>query len=165
MSCEDQSLVRKSLKSVIGRSANWSETAEDCVCFANGSRGRLLLGIEDGEDLPPEGQSIPLDLPGQVQKRIAELTVNVQVLPRIVAAHNGGEYLEVLVQRSASVASTTDGRYYLRVGDSCRPVVGDEVLRLADERPGWAWEAMDSSLSAQALDAGRVLPHWHADSC
>jgi len=82
--------------------------------------------------------------------------VNVQVLPSIVTAENGSEYLEVRVQRSASVASTTDGRYYLRVGDSCRPVVGDEVLRLADERPGWAWEAMDSSVSAQALDGGKL---------
>lgn len=156
MTLEDQTQDRKSLRTVTGRSADLPEIAKDCVCFANGSGGRLLLGIEDGEVLPPEGQEIPPDLPGQVQKRIAERTVNVQVLPRIIAAENGGEYLELLVQRSASVASTTDGRYYLRVGDSCRPVVGDEVLRLADERPGWAWEAMDSGVSAQALEGDKL---------
>lgn len=91
MSLEGQSLDRKSLKAVTGRSAQWAEIAKDCVCFANGSGGRLLIGIEDGEHFPPEGQEIPPDLPHQTQKRIAELTVNVQVLPRILAAESGGE--------------------------------------------------------------------------
>lgn len=63
MSLEGQSLDRKSLKAVTGGSAQWGEIAKDCVCFANGSGGRLLIGIEDGEHLPPESQRIPRDLP------------------------------------------------------------------------------------------------------
>jgi ATP-dependent DNA helicase RecG len=35
---------------------------------------------------------------------------------------------------------TSDGRYFLRVGDSCRPVVGDDVLHLLNDRPSVPWE-------------------------
>jgi ATP-dependent DNA helicase RecG len=64
------------------------------------------------------------------------------VLPEIRRDPNGGEVLVVKVPRSIGVASTVDGRYYIRVGDSCQPVVGDDVLRLALDRPAVAWEPM-----------------------
>ena len=67
-----------------GKSANWEELAKDCVCFANGQGGRLLIGIEDGETLPPAEQKIEVAELERLRKRIGELTVNVQVLPRIV---------------------------------------------------------------------------------
>lgn len=126
---------------VTGRAADWNELAKDCVCFANGMGGRLLIGIEDNDAIPPAGQKIPEDLPERLRKRIGELTVNVQALPRIVTAENGGQYIELAISRSIGVASTSDGRYYLRVADDCLPVLGDDVLRLANERPGLNWEA------------------------
>lgn len=142
MNLEDQHTDRKSLRIITGKTANWDEVAKDCVCFANGQGGRLLIGIEDGETLPPLGQSIPTEKLDILRKRIGELTVNVQALPHIAMAENGGEYIELVISRAFGVASTCDGRYFLRVGDTCRPVVGDDVLRLANERPGLPWEAM-----------------------
>ena len=53
---EDQTSERKSLRVVAGGSADFSELAKDCVCFANGAGGRIFLGIEDGDLLPPPGQ-------------------------------------------------------------------------------------------------------------
>ena len=41
-----------------------------------------------------------------------------------------------------STDSTADGRYFQRVGDTCRPVVGDDVLRLLTDRPGLPWESL-----------------------
>jgi len=55
------------------------------------------------------------------------------------------------------VASTRDGRYFLRVGDTCQPELGDDVLRLANERPGRPWEAMESSVLRSAADIGKVV--------
>ncbi|WP_305726033.1 ATP-binding protein [Hydrogenophaga sp.] len=92
----------------------------------------------------------------RLRKRIGELTVNVQALPRLQCAANGGEFIELLIDRSPGVASTRDGRYFLRVGDSCQPVLGDDVLRLANERPGWPWEAMDSAVPRPAVDADKL---------
>jgi len=156
MTLEDHHTDRKSLRTVTGKSADWDALAKDCVCFANGAGGRLLIGIEDGEAMPPAGQKVAPELPDRLRKRIGELTVNVQVLPSLQRAANGGEFIELAIDRSPGVASTRDGRYFLRVGDSCQPVLGDDVLRLANERPGRSWEAMDSDVPRDAADADKL---------
>ena len=157
MSLEDERTDRKSLRKITGKTADWNEIAKDCVCFANGQGGRLLIGIEDGEALPPPSQTIKLELLDTLRKRIGELTVNVQALPQIITADNSGQFIELTIPRSLSVASTCDGRYFLRVSDTCKPVVGDDVLRLANERPGFAWETMTQlGIPRTAVDAAKL---------
>jgi ATP-dependent DNA helicase RecG len=156
MTREDQHTDLKSLRTVTGKSADWAALAQDCVCFANGAGGRLLIGIEDGQTEPPADQVVPPELQDRLRKRIGELTVNVQALPRLQRAPNGGEFIELVIERSPAVASTRDGRYFLRVGDTCQPVLGDDVLRLANERPGRPWEAMDSGVPRSAIDADKL---------
>ena len=126
------------------------------MCFASGAGGRLLIGIEDGDGLPPAGQAVPADLLDRLRKRVGELTVNVIALPSVQVATNGAEFIELAVERSSNVASTADGRFFLRVADTCVPVLGDDVLRLASERPGRPWEAMDSGVAGAAADAGKL---------
>lgn len=53
MTLEGQLLDQKSLRAVTGRTADWNEIAKDCIAFANATGGRLLLGIEDGQNAPP----------------------------------------------------------------------------------------------------------------
>lgn len=142
MSLEGQLLDRKSLRAVTGKTADWGELAKDCVAFANALGGRLLIGIEDGEAWPPAAQSIPADLPDTLRRRLAELTVNVSVRPELRLADNGGAFIELTVERSASVASTSDGRYFIRIADGSKPVLGDEVMRLASERSALPWETL-----------------------
>ena len=121
----------KSLRVVTGRTADWDEVAKDCVAFANAQGGRLLIGIEDGEVAAPFGQRVADELVERTRRRIGELTVNVSAaIQRCVSEETGGEYLEVGVSRSHAPASTTDGRYYLRVSDESKPLVGEEVQRL-----------------------------------
>ena len=157
---ESGTLDRKSLRLVIGRTADFGELAKDCVCFANGGGGCLLIGIEDDAVGPPATQRIPPDLLDRIAKRVAERTVNLTVLPELRTHSNGGEYVALSVPRSLGVASTSDGRYYLRVGDSCLPVVGDDVLRLANDRSVISWEAM-TSLRVSVGDADAAsLERW-----
>lgn len=152
MSLEGQLRDQKSLRAVTGKTANWAELAKDCIAFANATGGQLLLGIEDGEEQPPAGQRIAADLPDTLRRKLAECTVNVTVLPDVVSAANGGEFIALRVPRSLAVASTTDGRYYLRVADQSRPVTGDEVLRLASERAALPWETQ-TTLQLPRTDA------------
>ena len=140
MSQEGQLLDRKSLRAVSGKTADWSELVKDCVAFANATGGHLLIGIEDDQDLPPASQQVPIDLPDTLRRKLAERTVNVVALPNIVTATNGGQYIDLTIPRAAAVASTTDGRYFLRVADQSKPVTGDEVMRLAAERSALPWE-------------------------
>jgi len=83
VSLEGQLLDQKSLRAVTGKTANWNEIAKDCIAFANATGGRLLLGIEGGQDAPPADQQIPADLPDTLRRKLAERTVNVSVLPHI----------------------------------------------------------------------------------
>lgn len=142
MSLEGQISDKKSLRSVTGKSSDFPEIAKDCVAFANAQGGRLLIGIEDKETLPPLDQRIKPELLDTIRKRIAELTVNVLALPSIVRAENGGEYIDLAIHRSQGVASTSDGRYYIRIADTSQPVLGDDVMRLAGERASYPWESL-----------------------
>ena len=69
MTREDQHTDLKSLRTVTGKSADWAALAQDCVCFANGAGGRLLIGIEDGQSLPPADQVVsPVDDGGEARR-------------------------------------------------------------------------------------------------
>ena len=158
MVVEGQCIDYKSLRVVSGKSTDWTELAKDCVAFANAQGGRLLIGIEDGEEHPPTGQHLDVGLIETVRRRIGELTVNVAVAVQLqISPENGGEFMEVLVSRSHSPASTTDGRYYLRVADESRPLVGEEVQRLLNERSAQPWETMTNlGVSRESLDPAKA---------
>ena len=119
MKAEWLKLDRKSLKTVVGKTQDFSEIAKDCVAFANAKGGELHIGIEDGMELPPEHQKIEDNLPSNVIQRLNQLTVNVYLQGIKTIANNGGEYLILIVAPSSSVASTTKGQFFIRVGDKC----------------------------------------------
>lgn len=139
---ESQDFDRKSLRMVTGKTADWAELAKDAVAFATARGGQLLIGIEDGQELPPPEQELDPALADQTRKRLRELTVNVQVIVEPQTAQNGGAFLEVTIPRAIAVPSTSDGRYFIRVGDKRHPVVGDDVLRLVTDRSSVPWETL-----------------------
>jgi ATP-dependent DNA helicase RecG len=141
-SLEGQSFDKKSLRTITARRVDWSEQAKDCVAFSNALGGHIYYGIENDEDEPPIDQKISDDLLDQITKRISELTVNVLTNIEVKKGASGGEYIDLFIPRSVSVASTSDGRYYLRVSDQCKPVLGDEIMRLATDRSAFSWETL-----------------------
>lgn len=158
LSRESHHIDRKSLRKVTGSTADFGELSRDCVGFANGAGGKLLIGIEDDADAPPASQRVDPALLDRIRKRVGELTVNVQVVPEVRLHENGGEYISLTVPRATGVALTSDGRYFLRVGDTCQPIVGDDVMRLAKERPATPWEEMTSQRVPRAnADAAKVV--------
>lgn len=150
---------KKSLKTVQGKSANFQEIAKDCVAFANAKGGYLHIGIEDGEELPPEHQTITSLLPEKIVKRINELTINVGIKPEIVTAENGGQYIKLQIFPSqSSVASTTKGQYFYRDNDSSRTLLPDELTRLMNDKPAYCWETKVSlSIQWQNCDRQKLL--------
>jgi ATP-dependent DNA helicase RecG len=160
MTDESQAIEHKSLLKVTGRTADWKDLAETCVCFANADGGTIRLGLEDGESEPPANQRMNAALVDKIRRRVSELTVNVHVVPAVECADGGGQYLVIKVGRSVGVASTADGRYFLRVGDHCRPVLGDEIWRLGADRSSSPWETRtDLRLPVAAVDNAQ-LTSW-----
>lgn len=139
---ENQNIDKKSIRFIKGKQTDWDELAKDCVCFANGQGGLILIGIEDEDAVPPTGQKIKdRTLPEKIQKAIVERTTNVGVAVTIQQAPNKAEYIQIQIFRSAqTIAATNDGRYYIRVSDTCRPVPPDEMSRLAAEKNAFIWE-------------------------
>ena len=138
---ETQNIEKKSLKLVTGSSANFEELAKDCVSFANARGGTIYIGLENSETLPLASQIIDANLPDKVRKRISELTINVGTYTQLITAENGGQFIELKILHSAStIASTTDGRYYLRISDTCTPLPPDELMRLMTDKPSFTWE-------------------------
>ena len=139
---ENKNIDKKSLQFLKGKQTDWDELAKDGVCFANAQGGFIYIGIEDNETLPPELQKITdRNLPDVIQKNIAHRTVNIGVAVTIETAENKAEFIKVQVFRNAqSIASTSDGKYYVRVHDECRPVPPDEMARLAADKNAFVWE-------------------------
>ena len=109
------------------------------MAFANKEGGHLAIGIEDDNELPPSMQRVDDSLKEIVVKRINELTVNVAVVPRILEADNGGEYLDLEILRSAaSIASTTKGGYFIRDNDESKPIAPDDLLRAITDKPSFS---------------------------
>lgn len=119
----------------------WRELAKDCVAFANTRGGQLIFGIEDLESEPQPGQLIGAEWVNRVQTRISENTVAVALATDIAQHPNGGMTLNVTVHANRqSLAATTDGRYYYRVGDRSVPVMPDTLPRLLAEKDMFVWE-------------------------
>jgi ATP-dependent DNA helicase RecG len=139
---EGKNIDKKSLKFLRGKRTDWNELAKDCVGFANARGGIIIIGIEDKEKLPPFDQKITdKNLPDVIQKNIAQRSVNVSIAVTIEAAANKAEFIKVQVFHNVqTIASTTDGKYYVRVHDECKPVPPDEMARLAADKNAFVWE-------------------------
>lgn len=138
---ENSKFDKKSLKLVVGKTADFGELAKDCVAFANANGGTLCIGIEDEATLPDREQVIQESLPEKIVKRINELTFNVAVRPELLIAENGGQYIKLTVFPShTSIASTTKGQYLIRDHDSSRVLLPDELSRLISDKPSYNWE-------------------------
>lgn len=145
LAVENSLYDKKSLRTVIGKTADFSELAKDCVAFANSKGGVLDIGIEDEDNLPSKEQRIPAELIVRIEKRISENTINVNCSAEKLVAENGGEYIKLHVFcNKSTIASTSDGKYYMRVGDSSKPVKADEFSFILTDRATYVWETQKS---------------------
>lgn len=121
---------------------DWQKLAKHCIAFANSRGGTLHFGIEDKADGPAASQRIDPTLPDRLRKGIGSHCVNVAVASAIITLPNGGEVLELNILPSRqTVASTTDGRFFMRVADESKPVMPEDLSRLVAEKDAYVWEA------------------------
>jgi ATP-dependent DNA helicase RecG len=142
MSVEDKNKEYKSLKKAIGDKANHRDLAETCVCFANAQGGEIVVGIEDNQDAPPATQKVKQEDINALVKSLRQLTDGVSiVISDIINHENGGEYFVMNIQPSTRViATTSSGKVFIRISDSCYPVGSDDLTNLAAEKTAFQWE-------------------------
>jgi len=138
---ENTTYDKKSLSIITGNNPRWKELAKDCIGFANARGGIIVIGIEDNTLEPPQNQMIDPNLVETLRKRINDLTICTGIDIKIEKYSNGGECIKITIYPSeATVASTTDGKYYIRISDQCKPVLPDELSRLFTDKPAFVWE-------------------------
>lgn len=139
---ENQKVELKSLRKLHGKNADWDDFYRVCVGMANSHGGKIIVGIEDGLTQPPIGQVIPKTLIEDIYLKVSQNTQNVSIsLPQIKSVKNGSEILEVNVNANLqTVASTSKGTYFIRVGTETQRVLPDDLTRLFSEKNSFVWE-------------------------
>jgi len=147
---EDKNTDYKSLRKVIGRTADLKKLAETCVCFANAQGGRIIIGIEDRDSAPPPSQTVNIEDVNKLVKTLRSLTDGVGIVnPEILEHDNGGQYFELRIMPSTRIiATTSSGKIFIRVSDNCFPVGNEELTDLAAEKTAFQWEIV----SPQKID-------------
>ena len=154
---EENSLYdKKSLREIIGKSADWNEVAKDCVAFSNAQGGVIDYCIEDDADAPPADQKVSEEIAINLEKKISGKTQNVSVHAEIRTHENGGQYIRLHIVRGTSSASTTSGKYFTRVSDESRPLTGDDITRLSAEKGYYRWEDEESKWSWKDADKEKL---------
>lgn len=148
---------KKSIKTVVGKTADFSELAKDCVAFSNAEGGYIDIGIEDNCLLPPESQKINEGLTTTIINKITEKTNGVVLSAEVKKAENGGEYIKLHILRNTNSASaTTSGKFFLRIGDKSMPIGPEDLLRLAEDKGCLSWEDTVTKYSWQDADQNKL---------
>ena len=148
---------KKSLRTVWGKHADFNELAKDCVAFSNAEGGYIDIGIEDGQDMPPEGQKIPEGLATDIVNKISGKTQGVTVSAQVFVAENGGEFIKLQILRSTNAPSATQsGKFYLRIGDQSKPITPEDISRLAEDKGCISWEDTVTRYSWQDADPEKL---------
>jgi ATP-dependent DNA helicase RecG len=139
---ENQMLDYKSIQKIRTGDKGFKDLAATCVSFANALGGKIIFGFDDKTKLPPVNQSITLEELNNAVTKLRTLCFNVSLNGSEIQTHeNGSQYFVIEVFPSVkSIATTSDGKIYMRVGDQCQPVRSEDIHRLANEKQAYQWE-------------------------
>ena len=148
MKDENNVIEYKSIRKIQTGENGLKDLSVTCVCLANTQGGSILIGCDDKTKLPPSSQVLTYEIVNDVVTRLRNLCFNVGLFSSGIFTHeNGGQYFEIQVHRSAkSIATTSDGRIYLRVGDQCQPVRSEDIHHLVNEKEAFQWELVCSKI-------------------
>jgi len=158
----------KSLKKVLDttgklKSEGLRDLAVTSVAFANALGGKIVIGIEDADKLPPKNQNIGVKIANIVITRLKSLCFNVGFQLGEIETHaNGSQFFSILVYPTLkSVATTSDGKIYIRIGDQCQPARSEDIVRLASEKDTFQWELQPRNISYTEIPEMNM--QWFAD--
>lgn len=142
MTAEKQNIEYKSIQKIRTGENGFKDLAVTCVSFANAQGGSVLIGFDDKTKQPPTGQSLQQEEINYAVTRLRNLCFNVAIAGSEILTHeNGSQYFTIdIFPSQKSIATTSDGRIYLRVVDKCEPVRNEDIHRLANEKEAYQWE-------------------------
>lgn len=158
MDIENQKIDYKSIRKIRTGDKGFKELAVSCVAFANAQGGTLYIGIEDKSFIPLAEQTVTENEINDTVSRLHSLCFNVSLTSSGLIKHeNGGEYFMIIVAPSIkSIATTSDGKIYLRIADKCEPVRNEDIQRLSIEKGAYQWELLATRFSLSDIPIENV---------
>lgn len=152
---ETQVIEYKNLQKIKTGEKGFKELAKTCVCLANAQGGKIVIGFDDKTQEPPINQKITQKEINDTLQRLRGLTFSVGLSPSAILIHdNGGEYFEILVFPSQKVVATTsEGKIYIRIADKCEPVRGEDLQRIVAEKDAFQWELVQRNVTIDQIPA------------
>lgn len=147
---------KKSLLTITSKKIDWKEIVKDVVGFSNAEGGTIEFGIEDDTNIPDSNQKIAESLRVMLVNNINGKSNGVQISAEKKVYENGGETILLHVRRSNVMATTSDGRVFMRNGDNCEPITGEDLHRLAEDKGCYNWELQVSNYNISDCDASRL---------
>ena len=168
MTEEGISIDYKSLKKVVDtagklKSEGLRDLAVTSVAFANVHVGKIVIGIEDPDKQPPLNQTISVKTANDTVTRLRSLCFNVGFQLGDIKSHaNGSQFFTITVHPTLkSVATTADGKIYIRIGDQSQPARSEDIVRLASEKDAFQWELQLRNVSYAEIS--EINMQWFAD--
>jgi ATP-dependent DNA helicase RecG len=163
MQTENTVTEYKSLKKVTSGDAGFKDLAATCVCLANAQGGTIIIGIEDKDNLPPVNQVITDDITNKTITRLRMLCFNVGMILNDIETHaNGSQFFSITILPTLkSIATTSDGKILIRIGDQCQPVRSEDIVRLASEKDAFQWELQPRYTDPSQISNESIK--WFAD--
>lgn len=147
---------KKSLLTITSKKIDWKEIVKDVVGFSNAEGGTIEFGIEDDTNIPDSSQKIAESLRVMLVNNINGKSNGVQISAEKKVYENGGETILLHVRRSNVMATTSDGRVFMRNGDNCEPITGEDLHRLAEDKGCYNWELQVSNYNISDCDSSRL---------
>ncbi|ENA1795430.1 putative DNA binding domain-containing protein [Flavobacterium psychrophilum] len=165
---EGISIDYKSLKKVLDtagklKSEGLRDLAVTSVAFANVHGGKIVIGIEDKDKQPPVNQTISVRTANDTVTRLKSLCFNVGFQLGDIENHaNGSQFFTITVYPTLkSVATTADGKIYIRIGDQSQPARSEDIVRLASEKDAFQWELQPRNVTYTEIP--EMSMRWFAD--
>lgn len=153
---------KKSLLTIASKKIDWKEIVKDVVAFSNAEGGILEFGIEDGMETPDCLQRIQDSLMTMLVNNINGKTNGVQISAEKKKYDNGGETILLFIRRSVVMATTSDGKVFMRNGDNTEPITGEDLHRLSEEKGCYSWELRVSNYALSDCDTKRLTYILHS---
>lgn len=154
----------KSLKKVTSGDAGFRDLAVTCVCMANNPQGgSIYVGFDDKTQLPPAAQKISDEIINNSINRLRSLCFNVGLAAGEIETYiNGGQYFIITVHPSIkSIATTSDGKIYMRIGDQCQAARSEDLIRIASEKDAFQWELQPRNVTVDQIPKENIT--WFAN--
>lgn len=148
MAEERQNVEYKSLQKIRTGDKGFRALAETCVALANAQGGHIYIGYDDKKKQPLPDQVVEQKELNDSVTKLRSLCFNVALAAsEIMTDENGSQYFIITVSPSLkTIATTSDGKIYIRIADKCEPVRSEDLQRLGEEKGTYQWEIVKTRI-------------------